>query len=458
MSRENAELRLKNAELQASNELLVEQVAQLKSKMGQLLRLLEEKAVKKDSHNSHNPPSQDKGTPKRNQSRRKKSERKTGGQKGHKGHTLKMREDPDHTIILQSDYCSNCGEDLEGVEQTMVSKRQVLDIPPIKLECIEYQQMGCHCPQCSHIQKAGYPKDVTAPIQYGSRVISLIVYLNVFQYIPYARLKDFFASVLNHSISEGTISNLLVKAASKAKFVYAEILEEIKRSLYVGGDETGVKVNGEKWWIWVWQNVKNTYLIASDNRGFRTIEALFPKGLPNAIIGTDRWAAQLKTQSKGKQLCIAHLLRDLVYLIELEKGQWAQQFKTLLLKALNIRESCDEKQKALAASDQQAQDLEQQLDNLLMEYLAKEEYPKSLTFQKSMLKHRPYLFTFLYHLEVPPDNNGSERAIRMAKVKLKISGMFKSGQHIFCTLRSVCDTLRKRNLNMHSIMTEIIQA
>jgi len=437
--------------------LLVEQVAQLTSRVEQLLGLLEQKAVIKDSHNSHNPPSQDKGTSKRNQSRRKKSGKKTGGQKGHKGHTLKMVEDPEEIIILQSDYCSNCGEDLEGLEQTMVSKRQVLELPPIKLKYIEYQQMGCNCPQCYHNQKAAYPINVAAPIQYGSSVISLIVYLNVFQYIPYNRLKDFFANVLNHSVSEGTISNLLVKAGRKSQFVYDKIMEEIKRSIYVGGDETGIKVNGKKWWIWVWQNVKNTYLTASDNRGFQTIEALFPKGLPNAIVGTDRWAAQLKTQTKGKQLCIAHLLRDLIYLIELEKGQWAQQFKTLLLKALKIREDCDEKQKALEANDEKAQDLEQQLDKLIIAYLNKKEYPKCLTFQKSMLKHRPYLFTFLYNLEVPPDNNGSERAIRMAKVKLKISGMFKSGQHTFCTLRSVCDTLRKRNLNMHSTMMQIVQ-
>jgi transposase len=450
-------LEKENAELRQQNSLLFEQVEQLQSKVEQLLRLLEEKAVKKDSHNSHNPPSQDKGAPKRNQSRRKKSGKKSGGQKGHKGYTLEMREDPESIVILQSDYCSKCGEDLGRVEQSMVSRRQVLELPPIKLECIEYQQMGCSCPHCAHQQKADYPRNVAAPIQYGSSVISLIVYLNVFQYIPYNRLKDFFANVLNHSISEGTISNVLVKAASKAQFIYDEILEEIKRSIYVGGDETGVKVNGEKWWIWVWQNVKNTYLIASANRGFKTIETLFPEGLPNAIVGTDRWAAQLKTQTKGKQLCIAHLLRDLIYLIELERGQWAQQFKTLLLKALKIRNDCDEKQTALVASDQKAQDLEQQLDKLIIAYLNEKEYPKSLTFQKSMLKHRPYLFTFLYNLEVPPDNNGSERAIRMAKVKLKISGMFKSGQHIFCTLRSVCDTLRKRNLNMHSIMTQIVQ-
>ncbi|MGK0317024.1 MAG: transposase [Saprospiraceae bacterium] len=234
-------------------------------------------------------------------------------------------------------------------------------------------------------------------------------------------------------------------------------MEEIKRSFYVGGDETGIKVNGEKWWIWVWQNVKNTYLTASDNRGFQTIETLLAKGLPNAIVGSDRWAAQLKTQTKGKQICIAHLLRDLVYLIELEKTKWAQQFKILLLQALKRREECEINQTPLEATDQKAKDLEDQMDKLLMEYVDKEKYPKTLTFQNSMLKHRPHLFTFLYYLEVPPDNNGSERAIRMAKIKLKISGMFKSEQHVFCTLRSVCDTLRKRNLKMHFYMMKIIQ-
>ena len=113
----------------------------------------------------------------------------------------------------------------------------------------------------------------------------------------------------------------------------------------------------------------------------------------------------------------------------------------MLLNALKIREECDENQKPLQECDQKAKDIEQQMNDLLLEYVDKQKYSKSLTFQKSMLKYRPYLFTFLYYLEVPTDNNGSERAIRMAKVKLKISGMFKSGQHVFCTLRSVCETL-----------------
>ncbi|MEE9374251.1 MAG: transposase [Saprospiraceae bacterium] len=129
-------------------------------------------------------------------------------------------------------------------------------------------------------QKADYPKNVAVPVQYGSSVISLILYLNVFQYIPYNRLKDFFSNVLNHSISKGTISNVLIKAATKSRFVYDEILEEINKNIYVGGDGTGIKVNGKKSWIWVWQNVKNTYLAASNKRGFPNNRSLFPKELP----------------------------------------------------------------------------------------------------------------------------------------------------------------------------------
>ncbi len=225
--------------------------------------------------------------------------------------------------------------------------------------------MGCSFPNCLHLQKASYPDHVSTPIEYGSTVIALVAYMNVFQYIPYRRLKNFFEDILNHSISEGTISNLLVKAGNKAQFVYDQILKEIKKSFYAGADETGIKVNGNKWWIWVWQNVKNIYLTASNNRGFQTIQSIFSKGLPKVIVDSDRWATQLKTQTKGKQVCIAHLLRDLVYLIELEKTQWAKQFKTLLLDALKIRAHCDSNQKPLESSDQKVKDLEKQYDDLL---------------------------------------------------------------------------------------------
>jgi hypothetical protein len=257
-----------------------------------------------------------------------------------------------------------------------------------------------------------------------------------------------FTSVFSLPISEGSIENLLNRAAQKSTPVYEAILKQIKIATYAGSDETGAKVNGEKWWIWVWQNIENTFIKASCNRGFDTIEETFPTGLPNTIIGSDRWAAQLKIVSKDKQLCFPHLQRDLVFLEETEKDPWATHFKGLLKRALELRHIAVNRNQAYQKGNFEIYQLERRLNRLLARSIIKDKFPKTATFQKSMIKNRNFLFPCLYNLEIPPDNNASERAIRNVKVKQKISGQFKSGQDVFCVLRSVVDTFRKRNLNV----------
>jgi len=433
-----------------------EEIQSLKDKVMFLLQVIEQQKVKKDSHNSHNPPSQDKYKSRRNsKSLRPKSKRKSGGQPGHVGFTLHQTDTPDQIHSLKSNYCSACGEDLQPLSHQFVSKRQVVDIPLIRPNFIEYQLYECHC-HCGHIQRAQYPPNVTAPIQFGSQIVALVSYFNVYQYIPYARLKQLFQDVFQLSISEGSIENLLKKAATKASPVYQIIFENIKKATYLGADETGAKVNGEKWWIWVWQNVKNTFLSASDNRGFATIEALFPQGLPRATIGSDRWAAQLKVKSTAKQLCFPHLQRDLIFLEEKEKNNWATQFKQLLKQALNLRYQAVERNCPFLPQEENIVKLEHQLNHLLAVPLLKKDFPLTLTFQKAMIKNRNHLFTCLFDLEVPPDNNASERAVRNIKVKQKISGQFKSGQDTFCTLRSIIDTLRKRDLDVLFFLKRIM--
>jgi phospholipase C len=115
--------------------------------------------------------------------------------------------------------------------------------------------------------------------------------VDVFQYVPYTRLKLLFRDVFHFSISQGSIQNLLTKAAQKVSPFYETISEEVKKASYIGSDETDAKVNGEKWWIWVWQNIENTFIKATENRGFDTVGGTFPEGLPTTCIGSDRWAA-----------------------------------------------------------------------------------------------------------------------------------------------------------------------
>ena len=199
----------------------------------------------------------------------------------------------------------------------------------------------------------------------------------------------------------------------------------------------------------------NTFLHISKSRGFQAIEEVFPQGLPNTIVGSDRWPAQLKMVTKHKQLCLAHLLRDLIWIGQSEKNEWAKQLQELFLEAIQLkRELLTDK--AISNESRQVEELEKKLNQLLAVPLVESQVPEAAKFQKAMIKNRPYLFTFLYHPEVPFDNNGSERAIRNVKVKQKISGQFKSGQESFCIIRSVIDTLAKRGLDLMDTIQQIM--
>ncbi len=408
-------------------------------------------SISKNSSNSSKPPSSDMFPPKRSQSLRESNGKKTGGQLGHKGSTLEMSSFPNEVIKLVPEYCNHCGSGLSDVVEEYQSKRQVVDIPPITPIITEYRKYRKCCPNCGNHQETDFPAGVTNNIQYGPGVEAAIAYFSVYQYLPYQRLATCFKDLFNLDISQGTINNILNRMASKAMPVYKYIKERVSESLNIGSDETSVKVTGDKWWIWVWQTPIYTYITSHAKRGSVAIESEFPDGLPNAILSTDRWAAQLKTPALAHQLCTAHLLRDLKYLIELENNQWLTKMNKLIKDALDMKSKCSEYNK----NDTQAMQIEQRFDLLLQENIPKETYPKSLIFQKAFVKHRDSIFVFLYNADIQPDNNSSERAIRNVKVKQKVSGQFKTGQQIFCILRSVIDTCIKQSTDIMNSLTQI---
>jgi len=407
--------------------------------------------LSKNSSNSSKPPSSDMFTVKRNQSLRESSGKKSGGQPGHKGTTLKMSANPDEVIKLVPEYCNICGGSLCNEVEEFQSKRQVVDIPPVRPIITEYQKYRKCCPQCGHSQETDFPSGVTNNIQYGANVEAAIAYFSIYQSLPYRRLAECLKHYFNLEISEGSISNILNRISSKAMPVYDHIKEKIAESHHIGSDETSVKVGGEKWWIWVWQTLNYTYISSSKSRGSKTIETEFPNGLPHTILSSDRWAAQIKTPALAHQFCTAHLLRDLKYLEQLEKNQWSIKVKQLIKDALDLKS----KRSHYSRTDDEAIQIEQRFDILLQEHIPKETQPKSFTLQKTFIKHRNSIFVFLYDSDTPPDNNGSERAIRNVKVKQKVSGQFISGQQIFCILRSVIDTCIKQSIDVVNALTEI---
>ena len=407
-------------------------------KLKDLLTRSEGKSIKKNSRNSNLPPSKDIDKPKRTKSLRKKSNKKPGGQPGHEGYYLELTKTPDKIISLYPDTCTNCGDRLNKSFGILDCSRQEIDIPPVQAVVYQYDryEVRCTC-GCNNVGK--FPERLRGRVQYGPVVRSMINYSSVYQYIPFKRLKEMMKICFGVDLSEGTVFNTLQRTAKKGQGLYQLIKEYVGNSEVVGADETVVFVNGKKWYDWVWQNKKATYIACENSRRKENIYKHFAHGFPNAILVSDRYASHLSTPAKGHQICWVHLLRRINYLKETEDNNWLNKLMRIYESAKRLSKLKTSKKRG----GKKVEKIEKELNKILLEEINGKKYPETKSLQKKLLAHRGSLLTFLYHPKVPSHNNASELAIRNAKVKMKISGCFKSAQQYFAVIRSIIDTLIK---------------
>ena len=405
----------------------------------------------KNSGTSHTPPSHQIGRPNA-KSLRDKTDRKSGGQPGHEGTTLQIKAVPDEIIDYLPQYCNDCGKDLHQASPIFEQSRQEVIIPPIQARYVGHRSYSKVCTQCGKNCRGALPSQLTGPIQYGGSVSALVSYLSVYQYIPYQRMTILLKDLFNLPISEGSIDNLLERMTQNAQPVYNTIQQKIQQSEVVGSDETGSSYGGKKGWFHTWQTITLTFIVASLNRGYKTIEQYFKDGFPLSVYVSDCWAAQLKVKALLHQICIAHLLRELCNFEDALSCKWSTTMKQLLLDAIALK-------KQLAPKDylyppETVMQIEERLRQLLL-YDHSTSHKKIKAFIKRLIKNRYSILTFLHHPKVPPDNNGSEQAIRNVKIKTKISGHFRSerGAARFAILRSVIDTTIKNTKNVFEALT-----
>lgn len=400
----------------------------------------------RNSNTSSTPPSHDLGRSNK-KSLREPSSRKTGGQVGHDGSTLQMKENPDKVIEHRPNFCKQCGDTLATEDATLVSRRQEIVLPPIVPQYIEHQSYSCTCTKCGCVTISELPDHLKANVQYGPEINALTAYFSVRQYIPYNRIAEMMNHIFNLPLSEGTIDNMLNNLTKKAKNIYEDIRKRVEQSPEVGGDETGIKINNKKGWLFTFQTPKLTFLAASFCRGYETIEKLFKNGFPISVYISDCLPAQLKVPAKLHQICIAHLLRELNNFIDACQCNWSSKMKQLFKDAIELKSQLQPDD--YNSSNEKVIFLQQQLDGLLCTEI-EGKHKKVKAFIKRLNKNHDAIFTFLYHPKVPPDNNSSEQTMRNSKVKMKVSGQFKSmeGAHRFAVLRSVIDTAIKNSQNV----------
>ena len=396
----------------------------------------------KNSGNSSTPPSKESMKDeivRRTKTLRKPSGKKPGGQNGHEGRKLSRSSTPDEVVDDIPNFCTNCGESLADAERVLDYVTQVVSIPELKPVIKEIHHYVMICKKCGERVRTA-PRRRSNDVVYDASVKSLVVYLSVVQFLPYGRIASFLRDVLGLSPSEGSLVNWVNEAKRKAQPIVDKIKEYIMTSSVVGFDESGCYCNKRLDWAWIAQTVYYTLLFRANGRGSKVLEDKFGDSLERMTAVTDRHSAYFAIHFLNHQVCLAHLLRELQYLSELNpKQNWAEQIAELFREAIHKRNA-----NPIDIIDKVP--WIERLDGLLKQNVNKLG-KKFETLKKGLTKCRDNIFNFLEDPMIPADNNASERGIRKLKIKLKNSCTFRSdfGADAFLELHSVVETAKKHN-------------
>lgn len=422
-----------------------------------------ESLVRKDSHNSSKPPSSD-GLGKKTRSLREATGKKPGGQLGHKGTTLKQVSQPTQ-IITHSlpTQCERCQQSLVQEDARIAERRQVIEVPKTTYDVIEHRTLSLVC-QCGQDHASVFPMGVSEAVQYGPNLRALGVHLTQGQLLPYARACELIGDLYGVSISPGTLVTWVGQASTVLNDTASLIATQLHISEVLHADESGFRVASKLHWLHIAASATHTSYSVHAKRGIEGIEAhgILPNRL--GILIHDCWAPYWKIEGVHA-LCNAHLLRELVYVKEVSKQAWPQRMSDFLITTNRACETARQQKKPLsnatisgfmAAYETILSDGERGNPEVTKRTGKRGRSKQSITFNllRRLRKYADAVLLFIHDPNVPFTNNLAERAVRMPKVKQKISGCFRTleGAENFCVVRSCLDTLHKQGHGMLEVL------
>ena len=414
-----------------------------------------------DSHNSSKPPSSDPPA-QRSYPKRAKSTRPPGGQPGHEGTTLKREEHPDRIVLHPVVCCCGCGTSLRQQRVEGYERRQVFDLPPIRVQVTEHRAEVRYCPICDTRCVGEFPAEATQAVQYGPRVRSIAIYLKDHALIPFQRNMQLMEDLFGVHLSCGTLANMERECAELLWPIDEQLHEAVRSAEVVHFDETGTRIEGELAWLHSASTVDTTYYQVQPHRGGEAIEAIGILPGFGGIAVHDGWAAYAGYGTLHA-LCNAHHVRELTFLWEEEHQRWAKRLVDLLLDWDRLVDRAKKRGQAqLAAAT--LRKIEQRYEKVVFAGMrvnppppptagrrrGRKKRSKARNLLERLWVHRKEVLRFAHDFRVPFSNNLAERDLRMMKVQQKISGTFRSwtGAVDFALIRSYLTTARKRGANV----------
>lgn len=419
--------------------------------------------LNKDSNNSSKPPSSD-GFKKKIHNRRIKTDKSIGGQLGHAGKRLTFFENPTNIIDKQIKTCT-CGGSVGN--HVYLSKKQLVDIR-VLVDITEERIYKGYCEKCGKVHTATFSDGYINDVQYGNHLKALTTMLLNEGMVSINRIKDIISSLTNNiiNLSEGTIVNFNSSLSSKSEALIEEIKNNLIKANIINCDETGVRINGKLNWLHTVTNDSYTYYANHKKRG---IEAMNDMEILTYFVGTmihDHWKSYYDFNQMTHSECNSHIIRYIEEIIDIFNRKGAKEFLEFLINLNNEKKDAvlnDEKcfsENILKEKEDEYIDILNRWQEEFLEY-AKDKTSKCLSDERNLIKrlieYKQQHLEFIRNFDVSFDNNLAERALRMIKAKIKISGGFRSegGAIAFANIRSIISTAKKQKKNVFNTIKNI---
>jgi transposase len=442
-------------EAQAYIRALEARVAALEAMVQQLREQLQQ-----DSHTSSRPPSSDPPQAVAKRPRRPPSGRRPGGQPGHEGQTrvLVPVEEVNVVIPVKPERCQRCQQPLQG-EDPQPQRHQVTEIPPLKPVITEYRVHRLVCPVCGEATRAALPAGVP-PGGFGPRVQAITALCTGAYHLSKRTTQSVLQDLFGVPLCVGTIANLEHATVQALAEPIAEARTYVQAQPAAHLDETGWREGRQRAWLWTAVTASVTVFVVRLSRSAKVAQELLGEQFWGWLV-TDRWSAYTWYPIWRRQLCWAHLLRDIEAMVA--RGGRSQELgEALQVQARQMfhgwHRVCDSTL-AHASFRTYMQPIRWEVERLL-EAGQTCGAPKTEGTCREVLKRRQALWTFVRHEGVEPTNNAAERAIRPGVLWRKGSFGTQSadGSRFVEAMMTVAAPLKQQHRNVLGYLTAACEA
>jgi len=438
------------------------ELAQLRGEVAQLKATVEELArrLARNSQNSSQPPSADPPQARSQRVRREASGRRPGGQPGHEGQTraLVPVDAVDVVMPLKPVRCAHCQHRLLGADP-QPERHQVTEIPPVRPVITEYQVHRVVCPACGEATRAVWPVGIPTG-GFGPRVQAITALCTGAYHLSKRTTQTMLADLFGVSIGLGTVANLEQATVQALAEPVAEARASVQAQPAAYLDETGWREGRQRAWLWTAVTAWVTVFVVRRSRSAKVAQELLGERFWGWLV-TDRWSAYTWYPTWRRQVCWAHLLRDIEAMIE--RGGYSQEIGEALRAQVRLMFQWWHRVRAGTLAHTSFASymwpIRQEVERLL-EAGQTCGVPKTEGTCREILKLRQALWTFVRHPEVEPTNNAAERAIRPGVLWRKGSFGTQSpeGSRFVETMMTVVATLKQQHRNVLDYVIDACEA